>query len=151
MYLVNASWLAPHIVQWFNSKSQQIDNLKLQKLLYYTQAWHLAIFGTPIITDQIEAWVHGPVVPEVFRMYSDFRWKSIPVTSSNGQLSPGLGKHLTEVLTAYAGFTGWQLERLTHSERPWQEARGVLPPDAPSHAVITHPSMKEYYRPRMSG
>jgi uncharacterized phage-associated protein len=151
MYLIKASWLAPHIVYWFSSKKQQIDNLKLQKLLYYTQAWHLAIFGTPILAEQIEAWVHGPVIPDVFRLYRDCRWNSIPATVPSGHLPPGLGKHVTEVLKAYGDFTGWQLERLTHSERPWQEARGGLPPDAPSHNIITHQSMKEYYRARMNG
>jgi uncharacterized phage-associated protein len=151
MYLIQASWLAPHIIHWFSSKKEQIDNLKLQKLLYYTQAWHLAIFGTPILAEQIEAWVHGPVIPDVFRLYRDCRWAPIPATVPVGRIPPGLEKHVVEVLTAYGNFTGWELERLTHSERPWQGARGALPPDVPSHNVITHPSMKEYYRARMNG
>jgi uncharacterized phage-associated protein len=138
-------------VAWFSPKNRQIDNLKLQKLLYYAQAWHLAIFGTPILAEQIEAWVHGPVVPEVFRLYRDYQWNPIPASVPSGQLPTGLGKHVTEVLMAYGDFTGLQLERLTHSERPWQAARGGLPPDAPSHNVITHQSMKEYYRARMNG
>lgn len=150
MYLIKASWLAPHIVCWFNSRNRQIDNLKLQKLLYYTQAWHLAIFGTPILAEEIEAWVHGPVVPEVFRLYRDFRWNAVTAVPS-GHLPPGLAKHVTEVLKAYGEFTGLQLERLTHSERPWLEARGGLPPDSPSHNVISHASMKDYYRARMNG
>jgi uncharacterized phage-associated protein len=89
MYLIKASWLAPHIVYWFSSKKQQIDNLKLQKLLYYTQAWHLAIFGTPILAEQIEAWVHGPVIPDVFRLYRDCRWNSIPATVPAGTCLQG--------------------------------------------------------------
>jgi uncharacterized phage-associated protein len=148
---ITASDLAKHIIYWFSAKkNQQIDNLKLQKLLYYTQAWSLAIHDCPVFQAQIEAWVHGPVVPPVFREYRDLRWSPISlVDDGNSKISSKLQKHLDEVLGAYGDYTGWQLERLAHNEHPWQAARGNLPPDVPSSNVITHESMKTYYRARM--
>ncbi|HUZ03805.1 MAG TPA: type II toxin-antitoxin system antitoxin SocA domain-containing protein, partial [Acidobacteriaceae bacterium] len=59
----SASDIAKYFIASFQKKNKAISNLKLQKLLYYAQAWHLALYGSPLFSDSIEAWVHGPVVP----------------------------------------------------------------------------------------
>ena len=59
-----------------------ISNLKLQKLLYYCQGTYLAIKGTPLFEHPIEAWEHGPVVPEVYHQYKEH---------GSGQYSPSHG------------------------------------------------------------
>ena len=46
-----------------------VTNMKLQKLLYYMQGFHLAWFDTPLFDEEIEAWMYGPVVPSVFETY----------------------------------------------------------------------------------
>lgn len=46
-----------------------MTNLRLQKLLFFAQGWHLARYGRPLFDAPIEAWSYGPVVPEVYRLY----------------------------------------------------------------------------------
>ena len=55
------------VANWFLSKGS-VTHKKLQKLCYYSQAWHCALYdGTPLFAERIEAWVHGPVIPELYR------------------------------------------------------------------------------------
>lgn len=130
-----------------------ISNLKLQKLLYYSQAWYLAILEKPLFHERIEAWVHGPVVPPVFGTYKSNRWNPLPDPGKDvlGEIETGdpawpVINHLTEVMDAYSSFTGVQLESLTHAEDPWKNARNGIAPDTPSTTIITHDSMMKYYK-----
>jgi len=61
-------------------------------------------------------------------------------------LAEDASEHVFEVLSVYGKYSPWDLERMTHSEGPWKEARGTLPPDVPSGAIISHESMREFYR-----
>jgi len=145
MGLISARDVAKYILANFRAKNGPITNLKLQKLLYYVQAWHLAIYDRAVFTEQIEAWVHGPVVPEVFRAYKRFRWSPIDAEETNWELPENLNAHINEIISAYGDFSPWDLERMTHHEAPWREARGSLPPDVGSNAIISHESMKKFY------
>jgi uncharacterized phage-associated protein len=122
----------------------EITNLKLQKLLYYAQAWHLVFHNKVLFRERIEAWVHGPVVPEIFRMYKHLKWNPIPDSGACID-SKHISDHLKEVWKTYGKFTATQLEMLTHREDPWKQARAGLPPDVSSSSEITTESMKAYY------
>jgi len=122
----------------------EITNLKLQKLLYYAQAWYLVFNDRPLFDENIEAWVHGPVVPEIFRLYKHLRWSPIPDAGAAVD-SENIEDHLREVFRVYGGLSATKLERLTHSEEPWKDARRGLPIDEPSRNVISPESMKRYY------
>ena len=57
----------------FCSNSEElISNVKLQKLLYYQQGFHLACFGAPLFDEEIEAWMYGPVVPSVYEYFKTY-------------------------------------------------------------------------------
>jgi uncharacterized phage-associated protein len=146
--MTSAHEVAKHIIQ---KSSLPISNLKLQKLLYYAQGWHLAIFDEPLFSETIEAWVHGPVVPVVFREYREFRWSPIPVATTPAVLGSRASTHVRDVLKAYGSFTATQLEALSHSESPWIDARNRLQPKEPSKVAITHPSMKRYFSKQLNG
>src|SRR6266567_7157103 len=107
----------------------EITNLKLQKLLYYCQAWYLAIQDRPLFGERIEAWVHGPVVPPVFGSLKDYRWNPIPSPGDVEERDPVVLDHVHEVLEAYGDLSGQQLEALTHREDPWRSARKGFPED----------------------
>ena len=62
---------------------ERLTNLKLQKLLYYQQGYHLAVFGTPLFDEQVEAWMYGPVVPCVYDEFSNSGSNVLPITTSN--------------------------------------------------------------------
>ncbi|MGC9292044.1 MAG: Panacea domain-containing protein, partial [Acidobacteriaceae bacterium] len=137
MKRVTASEVAKYFIASFQKKGKEISNLKLQKLLYYAQAWHLAFYDVPLFDDQIEAWVHGPVVRSVFQEYRKFGWKPVKTGNSGGITSKKITDHLDEVMRAYGKFDAVLLERRTHRESPWRDARGNLEPDEPSNRVIT--------------
>lgn len=126
------------------------SNLKLQKLLYYVQGWNLGIYGKPIFHADIQAWAHGPVVPDVFHALRHHGWNPVPVPSRAVNIEPQFESHIRNVLQAYGGFSAEQLERLSHTEKPWLDARGDIPPSAPSRVVITQKSMKEYFGSRVN-
>jgi uncharacterized phage-associated protein len=139
-----ASHVAGTLINLSHEKGDPVSNLKLQKLLYYAQAWYLALYDRALFDDQIEAWVHGPVVPCIFRQYKEYRWTPIsPVLTQ--PVTKKIDQHLRDVWRVYGKFAAGKLERLTHSERPWKDAREGLPIDAPSHNVITVQSIKKYY------
>lgn len=145
-----ASNVAKYMIASFQKKHAEISNLKLQKLLYYAQAWHLALYDGPLFDDKIEAWVHGPVVPNVFREYKEYAWR--PITKSIQTPTPvTLAFHLNEVLRAYGNFDATALESMTHQEDPWKVTRGTLSPDEPSNRVITLEAIKKYFSARLHG
>ena len=125
-----------------------LTNLKLQKLLYYCQAWHLALNDAPLFSEEIEAWIHGPAVPRVFGAFKEYRWSVIerPVTPLE---DAAVARHVNEVLASYGIYEATQLERLTHSEEPWIHARKGLAPDELSRNVIPKNHMKLFYRSRI--
>jgi uncharacterized phage-associated protein len=139
-----ANRVADAIISLSNENSLEITNLKLQKILYYAQAWHLVLRNGPLFGEDIEAWVHGPVVPCVFRRFKNLRWDPIPSPGSSSE-SKTVSAHLTEVWRVYGKYDATELERRTHSETPWKEARRGLPPDVASHNVISHASMRKFY------
>ena len=61
-----------------DTDADRITNLQLQKLIYYAQGIHLAMYGCPIFKDQIKAWNYGPVVPRVYRLYRKHKANGIP-------------------------------------------------------------------------
>ena len=143
--MMAAKNVAEYLV-WFSAEhGDPVSNLKLQKLLYYAQAWFLALHDEPLF----EAWVHGPVVPPIYGAYKVNAWQPIPPPVSTPSLpTERVLEHLNEVLQVYGGFSAYQLEQMTHSEEPWIRARAGIPEDAASHAVIEHSWMRDYYRAR---
>ncbi len=145
---------AADVADWFLSKinsnsGDTISPLKLQKLIYYAQAWHLTAFNTPIFGEDIEAWAHGPVVPSQYHRFKHiFRDQTIDIKQIELKV-PQFEEHteelLYEVLDAYGEHSAGYLERLTHKERPWIEARGDLKPHERCSEPISHKTMIEYY------
>lgn len=99
-----------------------MTNLKLQKLLYYMQGFHLAVFGKPLFIAEIEAWMYGPVVPEIYEnykpygcspLYNDDQYKPIEMTPEEEDL-------FDQVYEAYGQFSALKLMQMTHNEDPWK-------------------------------
>ena len=125
-----------------------ISNLKLQKLVYYAQAWSLAFRGTPLFPEDIEAWAHGPVVPQLYRRFEAYSWQAIDptelVSDPLAQLSEVGVELLESVWRAYGKFTGRQLENLTRSEVPWKNAYGDRPQGHRCSEVIILDAMRQF-------
>lgn len=142
------------IASKFVADSGLLSVLKLHKLLYYVEAWHLVFFNKKLFDDDFEAWVHGPVCRRVFArfkeknktMYSEILQNDLDIVEKND--IPNFNQvdsHIENVLNTYGAFSGPQLEMLTHREKPWIKARGNLAPSQPCNAIISKESMKTYY------
>lgn len=117
-----------------------ITNLKLQKLVYYAQGFHLALFDEPLFEEPIEAWAHGPVVPELYQIYRDHKANPIPTPEEFDPevIEEAVRSLLEDVFGVYGQYSAWGLRNLTHQESPWT--------DTPRNGVITHDIMREFFR-----
>lgn len=128
---ISASDVAKYVIKVFQECEDPITNLKLQKLLYYIQGWHLGLYDAPVFDDDFQAWIHGPVIPKVFYEYKDeFPWLPIINQLDAVSLPLEIELHIEEVLTIYGKDSCWELELRIHKEDPWLIARkGVLSHD----------------------
>lgn len=117
-----------------------LTNLKLQKLLYYQQGYHLAIFDTPLFEEKVEAWMYGPVVPVVYDIYAQYGAASLPDVDTPITLTDEEEKLFNEVYDAYREFSAIGLMNRTHKEKPWKDA---TPHDRGTE--ITQKALKEYF------
>lgn len=138
------------VADWFIWRSHEvgdpITNLKLQKLVYYAQAWHLALTGEKLFDDEFQAWVHGPVNSSLYQRFKAYRWHPLAEDINPPALPAEVVAHLEEVMVAYGGHSAWDLERLTHTEAPWLKARAGCAADENCETVISSDGMRDYYR-----
>lgn len=126
---------------------ESMTHKKLQKLCYYAQAWHLALYNRRLIKEQFEAWVHGPVCPELYAEYKDYGWEAIPREQTRPEnITDEIMEFINIVYSTYGHFDGDELETLTHLELPWREAREGLEEWEPSNNIISEETMKTYYK-----
>jgi uncharacterized phage-associated protein len=144
-----ASLIARYFLWKASSEGKQISNKKLQKLLYYAQAWYLVFHNKPLFKDEIEAWIHGPAVRKVYGTYKKYGFDPIQVVVAEETISKvaaGDDRNLLdEVWRVYGKFDAAYLERLSHNERPWLKAREGLEASTISRNTISIKDMKEYF------
>ena len=143
---------AADVARYFLSLSDEeagdtISNLKLQKLLYYAQGFHLAVFGSPVFNDRIEAWTHGPVVPDSYHAYKAFGAGAI---SARDDFDPMTIDEATRVLLdevhdVYGQYSAWKLRNMTHAETPWVEAYASSP-----GTIIDTIALCDYFKTRLN-
>ncbi|WP_445174116.1 Panacea domain-containing protein [Microcoleus sp.] len=123
----------------------EMTNLKVQKLLYYAQSLHLALYNEPLFAEEIQAWRYGPVCPPAYKFYSEFEAKQLPIPDKESLLQlPREKKELLEEIWEYfGGYHAYKLSDMTHLEFPWKKARKGLPPQASSTEPIQLNDMKE--------
>ena len=142
--------ISDYFIALSNDTENLITNLKMQKLIYYVQSWHLGIFGLPIFADDFEAWVHGPVIPALYREYKHFSYNPIIEDKPSADtifnsFDESVQTVLNDVTEEYFGRTAYELEQLTHSEMPWMTARNGISNRENSSQVISKSSMRDYY------
>jgi len=122
-----------------------ISNLKLQKLVYYAQGFHLAMFGRPLFKERIEAWTHGPVVVPLYRKYKVFADGPIPRPKDFDVETLDLETRelLDEVYKVYGQYSAWKLRNLSHEDPPYQE--GLKSPGA----IISSESLQKYFETQL--
>ncbi len=127
------------------TRTGPITTMKLQKLLYYAQAWHLVFQREPMFDEKIEAWPQGPVTPSIFaghrKQYQVTSWPS----GHAGALTEPENATLTWVMDKYSHYSAETLSRMTHMESPWRIARGIVAENEKSSQPIAHDQMRHFY------
>jgi uncharacterized phage-associated protein len=143
---ITADVIADFIICRYRDKGEFISHLKLQRLVYYVQAWYLALYEQPLFVGPFEAWIHGPVVRSLYSRFKDFSWQPITEAVECPSLPNEVEDHVLEVLKIYGDFTAEDLEYMVHRESPWILARGDSHPLEPSTALIDEAEMMKFYQ-----
>jgi uncharacterized phage-associated protein len=132
-----------------------LSHLKLQKLMYYVQAWHLAFYNQPLFAGKFQAWIHGPVSRELYdrfvrtkSLYSPVRLDDIRPAFNPDTVPSDKASHINAVLEVYAPMADSQLENMTHEEDPWVQARAGYAPSQRCEAELNELTMMKYYAQR---
>ncbi len=120
-----------------------LSNLKIQKLVYYAQGFHLALYDQVLFNENILAWEHGPVVEELYHEYKQYGSNVIPQPEDfNVEVfSPEQIELLKEIYDVYGQFSAWKLRNMTHSESPWIET--------PKNNIISVDLMKDFFKKQL--
>lgn len=135
------------VISYLLFRCEDITPLALQKALYYIQGFYYAFMEVFLFTEDCEAWVHGPVYPEIYNRYSSYRFD--PIESSDefdvSVFTDAQKAVIESVIQNFCCYSGKILERFTHAEMPWLKTRGNLPADAPSNRIISKDIIGEYF------
>lgn len=135
------------VAKYVIEKCGKMTSMKLEKLVYYCQAWSLAWDDVPLFDEEFEAWANGPVCPELFNMHrglfvidKDFFKDFTDYEFNEDQIET-----MNSVLKYYGNKEPHWLSSMTHAEDPWKNARRGVNPGEPSHNRIEKDAMMFYY------
>ena len=135
---------ATDVAEYILQKCGAIPAMKLQKLVYYSQAWALVWDDEPLFSERIEAWANGPVVRDLYAVHR-LQYLVETVQGDSERLTVTNKETIDAVLDFYGDKSSQWLSDLTHDEEPWQQAREGIPVGDRSTVEITPASMAEYY------
>lgn len=130
------------------SNSVEITPLALQKLLYFTQAYHKVFSGNFMFDEDCEAWVHGPVYRDIYFKYKDHGYNPIEDSLKRFEcfdLSENEREIIDAVINYFGCYSGKVLEKMTHFEAPWKETRNGLAEEEVSNRIINKDIIERYF------
>lgn len=133
------------VAAYILERKSPVSAMKLQKLVYYCQAWSLTWDGRPMFTEPIQAWANGPVVTDLYAAHRG-AWEVVTLGRGNTKnLDQDAVDTTDAVLDFYGNKSPYWLSELTHMEDPWRQAYGDRRPGERCTEVIDPESMAEYY------
>ena len=156
-----AKAIANYFLDLGAARKAEISPLKLQKLVYVSHGWYLALAGAPLVDDEFpEAWRYGPVFPSLYHEFKHYGRN--PITGRATDIAPAgdtlewttphvkdndadIHTLLDRIWEVYGDFTGIQLSNITHApgtpwESVWQENQGM------KNVHISNELIKQYYQ-----
>lgn len=119
--------------------------MKLQKLVYYCQAWSLVWDDRRLFNEEIQAWANGPVCPALYNAHRG-QFEISGLSKGNPDNLDETAKETINSVLKYYGYKSTQwLRDLTHMEEPWMNARGCTRPGDICKTPINLADMAEYY------
>lgn len=143
---------AIEIANWFIAKFAEsgdlVTHLKVQKLLYYSEAWTQVLADKELFEEQMQAWAHGPVVPEVFQEFKQYGWNPLPVPDEQKipKISDEASEVLIQVFETYGNLPARTLEEMSHLDAPWINARGTLSPEERCETVMPKFEIRNFFK-----
>lgn len=132
------------VASYILKKRGKMTTMKLQKLVYYAQAWSLVWDDRALFQEPIQAWANGPVCPALYQGHQG-RFEISAIEGDPGVLDDDASKSVNAVVDYYGDKSSHWLSQLTHEESPWKEAREGLKPGERGTNEITPAAMAEYY------
>ncbi|WP_372174433.1 Panacea domain-containing protein [Xanthomonas axonopodis] len=134
------------VAKYVLEQAGEMSTMKLQKLVYYSQAWSLVWDGDVMFDDPIQAWANGPVSPRLFAAHRGmYRVSASDIDGDSGALTKDQRETVQAVLSTYGDKSPAWLSELTHKEDPWRDARKGVPDGAQCQQPITPEAMLNYY------
>lgn len=139
------------VIAYVFERLEEVTPLTLQKLLYFIQGIYSALYGKPVFVEECRAWIHGPVYPGVYDLFRDFKYN--PIDDARFALLEGTEAALTDnekqvidlVVNTFGMYGGKVLEKITHNEGPWMEARKGYEESIPSNELLPKDRIMKYY------
>lgn len=133
------------VASYILKKCEQMPTVKLQKLVYYCQAWSLVWDDTPLFEEEIQAWANGPVIPALYKAHKG-KYQIMNIPEGDERNLNQNQKESIEIVLQYCGhYSSQTLSDATRREYPWKNARNGLPYLERGDNVISWNSMAEYY------
>lgn len=138
-------------ISYIFKTAEEVTPLALQKMLYFIQGIYMVLCGTEFFSEDCEAWAHGPVYADVYEVFKNFKYNPIDDTrfamlqNRSSELSENEKHVINLVVESFGMYSGKTLERITHGEAPWRNARAGCLPDEPSNEAIPKEAIREYF------
>jgi len=138
-------------ISYIFNQIEEVTPLALQKMLYYIQGIYMVLYDKELFSEECEAWAHGPVFKDVYEVFKNFKFNPIDDTRFAmlqhrfKDLSDDEKKVIDLVVETFGIYSGKTLEKITHTEKPWQEARIDCLPNEPSDMIISKEAIKTYF------
>jgi uncharacterized phage-associated protein len=144
--MTTADAVADYLVALAHERGESVNNLKLQKLLYYAQAWHLALHDEPLFPEKFQAWSTGPVIPALYERFDEYSYHDIPALNPAPDLGSETVRLLEQIADDYMSIDEYDLSSMTYQEAPWLNARGGCDISDACNAEIGEEDMRSYFR-----
>ena len=128
----SAKAVANYFLRLAEKEGKKLSPMKLQKLIYFAHGWHLAVYGTPLISEEVQAWKYGPVIRSIYHEFKEFGAGTIDVQATEiknfSMVTPGIDSDdkntidlLDTIWRIYGSFSAIQLSNITHRQgTPWE-------------------------------
>ncbi len=136
---------AHDVAKYILERTGPMTAMKLQKLVYYCQAWSLVWDERVLFPERIEAWANGPVVPALYRVHRGEFWVEGWPLGEVANVDDAGRETVDAVIRDYGGCSAQRLSDLTHAEPPWRDARVGLADGERGHREITVAALNEYF------
>lgn len=140
------------VTQYILNKNEEITPLSLQKQLYFVQGFYLALQKQILFNANCEAWLHGPVYPDVYNKYKKYGYNPIEDEENfigeknlDIKLSDSEKSVVDMVTKTFGRYSGKMLEFITHEEEPWKKARRGVKTIDYSNEIISIGSIGDYF------